>query len=153
MTLRADLVAAVTQRLELARAAQTARPGPWRAVPTHNMYGEPDGGQRVLAEDPTPTGFISRMVVDVPLHPVDSKARHEVPADTAAHIVVNDPATVIRACEADLERLAEHRPMVGDPRWCVACTRDSGIQTAAPCAETCRVARVHGFDLKAEAST
>ena len=52
------------------------------------------------------------------------------------YITANDPDAAIRACEADLERLAEH-PDCHDP--------DDG------CEELPRIARVHGVNILTEA--
>ena len=111
MTLHDDLVAAVTERLELARAAL-------EFVRTQQL-----GGWPWMLPD---AGPVSRF------------------------ITANDPAIAIRACEADLKRLGEHRPMAGDPRWCMACTRNSGVETATPCAEIRRIARVYGAEVDTE---
>lgn len=60
-------------------------------------------------------------------------------------------ATAFRICEADLERLEEHRPAyqipaeAGGTRWvCASRCRE------VPCAEVRRIARVYGVEIPEE---
>lgn len=52
-------------------------------------------------------------------------------------------ALSIRQHEAALRVLERHRPMVGDPRWCVTCTRDGGVEAATPCIELVDLAEAY----------
>lgn len=93
--LHAAVRAAVTARLELARAAT---PGPWR------VCAEGSEGSRV-APDYGDVRERSRFIAVIGgrVQPEDGR--------NARHIAANDPAAVIRACELDLSRLSAHWPM------------------------------------------
>ena len=140
MTLHDDLVAAVTERLELARAAT---PGPW----VHHPAGFMGCGQVLTAGEGVEGGDIAGPTGD--LYPRGGYS----PRGDMAHIAANDPATVIRACEADLERLAVHSPCTpGCALHLVPMTCHYCDIAARWCFEVRRVAYVYGLDLKAKAS-
>ena len=126
--LHAAVTAAVQARLETARAAT---PGPWR-VSVEGSEGSrisPDYGD--LRER---SRFIA--LIGGRVQPEDGY--------NARHIVANDPDVVIRACEADLQRLADHDPGSDAVafHWS-ACPCSAG----KVCPELRRFARVYGVEV------
>ncbi len=67
----------------------------------------------------------------------------------AAHIVANDPAHVIRACERDLKVLQRHRPYWFDlgGRHCSVCGFHVDPELAWPCVEVADMAPVYGIEV------
>lgn len=137
--LHADLTAAVTALMEL---AQAATPGPW-----YSRYGGERG--QVYASGP------GRIVALLPDEESDAK-----PAPNSRHIAANDPATVIRHCQRDLEVLQRHAACTTthtpaelalawdlhrldfhhtDP-YCHRCLQPQ------PCPEVLSMARAHGVE-------
>lgn len=121
-TLHDQLEAAIKERLAV---AQAATPGPWER-----------------REDAIVGGDVSGLGVPN----VVSSMGYEGPQEVAdlAHVAANGPDRIIRDCERDLKVLARHRPMIGDPRWCVWCTRESGIESVTPCVEIRDLAEAYG---------
>lgn len=69
-----------------------------------------------------------------------AEAALPVAADqTVEHVAANDPAFVIRAAQADLNRLDEHKPVVDSNglRWC------PGHRTWSDCPELLRLESVY----------
>jgi len=113
--LHEQLMAAANARLELARAAT---PGPWRYNP-EKMWNLPGMhfGEEFVGAGPlgNTTCVAGTGMCDDPQSMAD-----------AAHIAANDPATVIRHCERDLQVLERHRPAEDEPRLCRWCFGANG---------------------------
>lgn len=127
--LHAACVAAVHARLETARAAT---PGPWA----------PDAP------------WLSDVVNSALLGPVADCSIGTVfrpqSLEDAKHIAANDPAAIIAGCEADLERLEEHRPCdfrkaygPHPEHFCHGC----GEPTPGGCVEVRRIARANRVEV------
>jgi hypothetical protein len=116
------LLAAVNERLELARAAQAGYPGPWAP---DDLY-----GGKVEAAD-------------------GDAVAHDIPGDhLAPFIAANDPASVIRHCERDLGVLGRHVryriPKGYEPEGRLNCFRCNELKW--PCTEIADLATAYDID-------
>lgn len=121
------LTAAVHARLELARAAAgPVVPGNWE---------QPDP----VREPGLIVGDVGERVTYGESHPDERQA---------AHIVANDPATVIRHCARDLAVLERHAPSLSGDE-CNACRPDAcdGGWVAWPCSEISLLATAYGIEV------
>lgn len=90
-----DLHAWITQKVERVEGlAKVATPGPWEGVVDHHQRGEVNAS--VWSEK------LGYYIAET----ISSGDRHEADAH---HIGANDPATVLRRCEADRRILDRHR--------------------------------------------
>ncbi len=120
---------AVRRRLEVARAATS---GPWRAGDWLADFGTSEAAVTAIehapAYGPFPQARRGDVTADLVLS-VDNGFDEPLFAANVAHVVANDPDTVIRMCNKDLDMLERHYPERGSNRhevcaWC---------RTAWPC--------------------
>lgn len=150
--LHGRLLAAVNERLELARAAT---PGPWTV---EDAYARVAGCRCLSCYEDEPYG---RMIpeLDGPPRADTSPVLYD---HDASFIAANDPATVIRHGERDLKVLERHHAVARDgspvwasfdgTAWCWCCTgMDAGrpmVGGAWPCDEIRDLAEAYGIEVQ-----
>lgn len=134
------LRAEIERSREIALGAAAAKPGVWRAIPTHDGI-RWDGNSRVLAEETTDNGgetcrFVADRIYDsLTSSASDFTAEDPLPAVVAVHIALQSPLAVVRRCDLDLKTLDRHErcPRACDlhsmhpQNWCHCC------DTGSPC--------------------
>ncbi len=145
------LTAEVTRRLDVARAADAAKPGPWRAIATHDGLGW-TGFSRIVAEETTPDGgktsrFVADKIYDSLEVQESSFADPEpAPAVVAVFAALHDPADSIRRYERALRVLERHVPDA--EVWCSCGKRMCGCgeHVSWPCDEIADMVIEYGLE-------
>jgi hypothetical protein len=132
-----DLHAWITQQVDRAEAlAGAATPGPWEGVVDHHQRGEVNAS--VWSDK---LGYYIT-------EKISSGERHEADAD---FIGANDPAAVLRRCEADRRILARHALDPNCLAWaaCKGCGNDDwglpNVDNLNDCPELLDLAHAHGL--------